>query len=73
VRAVIAGLRPDTRKTAAIRALRAVEVVVSGQGDVRKQGGCSETFCMVGGGSMEAMASGGAAVAVDMEKKKTRR
>jgi hypothetical protein len=36
VRAVMAGLRPDARKTAAIRALRAVEVDVSGRGDARE-------------------------------------
>jgi hypothetical protein len=33
VRAVMAGLRPDARKTAAIHALRAVEVNLSGRGD----------------------------------------
>jgi hypothetical protein len=73
VRAVIAGLRPDARKTSAIHALWAVEVDVSGRGDARKRRGCGEAFCVVGGGSTEATASGGAAVAMDMEKKKTRR
>jgi hypothetical protein len=73
VRAVIAGLRPDARKTAAIHALRAVEVDVSGWGDARKRGGCGEAFCVVSGGSTKVTASGGAAVAVDMDKKKTRR
>jgi hypothetical protein len=70
VRAVIAGLQPDARKTAAIRALRAVEVDVSGRGDARERGGCGEVFCVARGGSTEATASGGAAVAVDMEKKR---
>jgi hypothetical protein len=73
VRAVMAGLRPDARKTAASRALRAVEVDVSGRGDARERGGCGEAFCVAEGGSTEATASGGAAVAVGMEKKETRR
>jgi hypothetical protein len=67
---VVAVLRPDTGKTTATQALRAVEVGVSGRGDVWERGGCGEAFCVVGGGSTEATASGGAAVAVEMEKKK---
>jgi hypothetical protein len=59
VRAVMAGLRPDTRKTVAIRA--------------RERGSCGEAFCMADGGSTEAAVSGGVAVAVDMEKKKETR
>jgi hypothetical protein len=70
MKAVIAGLRPDVRKTTAIRVLRAVEVDVSGRRDARERGSCSEAFCVAGGGSTEATASGGAAVAVDMEKKR---
>jgi hypothetical protein len=59
VRAVMAGLRPDARETAAIRALRAIEVDMSGRGDARERGGCGEAFCVAGGGSAAA-ASGGA-------------
>jgi hypothetical protein len=59
VRAVMAGLRQDARETMAIRALRAVEVDVSGRGDARERGGCGEVFCVAGGGSAAAAASGG--------------
>jgi hypothetical protein len=60
VRAVMARLRPDARKTAAIRALRAVEVDVSGRGDARERGECDDAVCVAGGGSTAAAASGGA-------------
>jgi hypothetical protein len=70
VRAVVAVLRPDAGKTTATRALRAVEVVVSGRRDAREQGGCGEAFCIARGGLIKATLSSGAAVAVEMEKKK---
>jgi hypothetical protein len=67
----VAVLRPDAGKTANTWALRAVEVGVSGRGDARERGGCGEAFCVARGGSTEATVSGGAAVAVEMEKKNT--
>jgi hypothetical protein len=54
----------------AIRAIRAVEVEVNGQGDARELGGLAGMVCVVGGGLTTAAASSGAAVAVEVEKKK---
>jgi hypothetical protein len=56
----MAGLRPDARKTAAIRTLRAVEVDVSGWGDARERGEHDGAVCVAGGGSAPVTSSGGA-------------
>jgi hypothetical protein len=70
VRAVMAGLRPDAGKTAATRALQAVEMDASGREGARERGGCVGTICVAGGGLTEATTSGRAAVAAKTEKKK---
>jgi hypothetical protein len=66
----VAGLRPDTGKMAATRALRAVEVGASGRGGAWERGGCGGSVCVAGGGSTEATASGGTAVAAETEEEK---
>jgi hypothetical protein len=63
-------VRPGARKTMAIRVIRAVEVEVNGQGDARERGGLAGAVSVAGGGLTTAVASGGAAVAVEVEKKK---
>jgi hypothetical protein len=66
-------VRPDARKTVAIRAIRAVAVEVNGQGDALERGGGDEVICVAGGGLTVAAASGGASGGGDgkTEKKKT--
>jgi hypothetical protein len=53
-------LRPGTRKTAAIHAIRAVGVEVNGQQDTRERCGLAGAISVAGGGLTMAVASGGA-------------